>query len=141
LREQLRDVGGRRNGVLPTAAAATGRIGYVCALPRPGARTQARTHTQHTHTHTLARHTHHTGNVLRMQTTTKAKESGKAEAALLWAEKLTKTWDGEKYQFRDIELVLLYRLLSLALSLSLSLALSRSQCMYVCMYVCISSGH
>jgi hypothetical protein len=68
-----------------------------------------------------------------MQTTTKSKESGKAEAVLLWAEKLTKTWDGEKYQFRDIELVLL----SLARSLSFALSLS----MYVCMYVCISSGH
>ena len=63
-----------------------------------------------------------------MQTTTKAKETGKAEAALLWADKLTKTWDGEKYQFRDIDLVLL----SLSLSLSLCLFLSTNVCMYVC---------
>ena len=65
-----------------------------------------------------------------MQTTTKAKETGKAEAALLWADKLTKTWDGEKYQFRDIDLVLL------SLSLSLSLPLSLYECMHVCMYQC-----
>ena len=70
-----------------------------------------------------------------MQTTTKAKESGKAEAALLWAEKLTKTWDGEKYQFRDIDLVLLS--LSVSVSLCLSRARESALSMYVCMYACM----
>ena len=41
------------------------------------------------------------GQSLYMQTATKG-----GEGALLWAESLTKTWDGIKYQFKDIDLVL-----------------------------------
>jgi len=45
------------------------------------------------------------GTVL-MQTKTVTSASSSGDSALVWAEGLTKTWDGIKYQFKGIDLVL-----------------------------------